>query len=237
MKMLSSRADWEKYWQSLQHQPQVIHQELLKNLQKITTVQGKKILEVGAGMAGDSLFLAQKGAQVVVLDFSQKALEKIKRSALRQKINLQTILADARNIPFPDGSFDIVFHQGFLEHIKDPHPYLLEQKRILKNKGILVVDVPQRFTTYTVKKHLEIFKKKWFAGWETEYSVGQLENLIRKEGFQIVSSYGWGYYGKLYQLRHLKLGKWYESVWKKIESSRLKLYLTFSIGVVAKKFD
>jgi len=235
MEQKSTKKQWEEYWQSLNHQPQVIHQDLLDNLLEATDVRGKKVLEVGAGMGGDGLFLAKKGARVTVLDFSSKALEKIRASAKKEKIDLETVLADAQKLPFTDQSFDIIFHQGFLEHFRRPEPYLLEQKRVLKKEGLLVVDVPQRFTTYTIKKHLLIWQKKWFAGWEREFSIKELENFLKDCGLEIVRSYGWGYYGKLYKLRHLELGSWYQKVWQRIESSRLGLYLTFSIGVIAQK--
>lgn len=231
----STKSHWEKYWQSQDHQPQVIHQELLDNLQKATKIKDKKILEIGVGMGGDSLYLAKKGAKVTVLDFSPEAIKKIEASAKKDKVSLETVLADAKEMPFKKEAFDLVFHQGFLEHFPEPKPYLLEQKRVLKKKGFLVVDVPQRYTTYTLKKHLKMRQGKWFAGWEKEFSIGELENLLEQCGFEILRSYGWGYYGKLYQVRHLKLGRWYQWLWEKTESSRLKLYLTFSIGVVAKK--
>lgn len=231
----STKAHWEKYWQSQNHQPQTIHQELLDNLQKVIKIKGKKILEIGVGMGGDSLYLAKKGGLVSVLDFSEEALKKIKTSARKEKVNLETVLADAKKVPFKKETFDIVFHQGFLEHVRDTKTHLLEQKRVLKKGGFLIVDVPQRWTTYTLKKHIKMWQGEWFAGWEREFSIGELENLLRQRGFQIIQSYGWGYYGKLYTIRHLRLGQWYRRVWDRIESSRLKLYLTFSIGVVARR--
>lgn len=231
----SNETYWEKYWISKNHQPRVIHKELLDNLQKTVDVKGKKILEVGAGMGGDSLYLARKGAKVTVLDFVPEALAAIRESAKKKKVDLKLVLTDAKKIPFNDCFFDVVFHQGFLEHFPNPESYLLEQKRVLKKGGILVVDVPQKFTTYTIKKHLQMWQGKWFAGWEKEFSVGELEKILKKAGFLVVRSYGWGYYGKLYNLRRLNLGFWYRWLWRKIESSRLKLYLTFSIGVVARK--
>lgn len=231
----STKADWQKYWVSEDHQPQVIHEDLLDNLQRVIEIKGKKILEIGGGMGGDSLYLAKEGAEVTVLDFVKEALNKIKISAKKQKLDLQIVLADARKMPFKDRTFDIVFHQGFLEHFHDPLPLLHEQWRVLKNKGIIVVDVPQKYTTYTIKKHVAMWQKKWFAGWEMEYSIGELEKLLTKCGFKIISSYGWGYYGKLNKIRHLNLGNWYELLWEKIEASRIKLYLVFSIGIVAEK--
>lgn len=235
MRKTSTKLDWQTYWQSIDHQPTVTHPELLENLGKSIDIKNKHVLEIGAGMGGDSLYLARHGAFVSVLDFTQEALDKINQEADKNKIRIKTILADAKNIPLPDNSIDIVFHQGFLEHFVDPNPFLTEQHRILKKGGILVVDVPQKFTTYTLKKHWQMRQGKWFAGWETEFSIGQLEGLLRRNGFRVLRSYGWGYFGQLNNLRNLKLGKFYEQIWHKIEASRLKLYLNFAIGVVAKK--
>jgi ubiquinone/menaquinone biosynthesis C-methylase UbiE len=235
MKRKSTKADWERYWQSQDHQPQGIHQALLQNMEKFISVKGKKILEVGVGMGGDSLYLAKKGAQVTVLDFSEAALKQIKTSAQKEKVSLETVLADAQKMPFQKETFDIVFHQGFLEHFPDPQPYLLEQKRVLKKGGLLVIDVPQKWTTYTLKKHFQMWRGQWFAGWEKEFTAPELEKAVQKAGFEILTTYGRDYYGKLYQIRHLKLGCWYQKIWEKIEQTRLKLYLTFSLGVVAQK--
>jgi ubiquinone/menaquinone biosynthesis C-methylase UbiE len=231
----STKEHWEDYWQSKNHQPQVIHTDLINNLVKITAIKNKKILEIGAGMGGDSLYLAEKGARVTVLDFSREAIENIKKSSVREGVNIETVLADAKETPFKDESYDIVFHQGFLEHFADTRPYLLEQRRIIKKGGLLVVDVPQRYTTYTIKKHWLMWRKKWFAGWEKEFSINELERLLKENKFLVLKSYGWGYYGKLHWLRSLKLGKCYQRLWGFIEKSKIKLYLNFSIGVIAQK--
>jgi len=95
--------------------------------------------------------------------------------------------ANAFKIPVPDATFDIVFHQGLLEHFKDPLPLLEEQFRVLKPGGFLLVDVPQRYHIYTVIKHTLIFLNKWFAGWETEFSIGRLTKLLTQSGFIINS--------------------------------------------------
>ena len=33
-------------------------------------------------------------------------------------------------MPFRDGAFEVVFHQGLLEHFRDPRPLLRENARI-----------------------------------------------------------------------------------------------------------
>lgn len=235
MAKISTRDHWKDYWKRPDHQPVVRHEELLENLLAITSVKGKKVLEVGAGMGGDSIFLAKKGANVTVLDFTNEALTSIRSNATKERVRIETVQADARSMPFKTNTFDIVFHQGLLEHFKNPREILDEQIRVLKPGGFLLVDVPQRFTTYTIKKHIRMFMGKWFAGWEREFSIGELEKLTRQSGLKLVRSYGWGYYGKLHGLRFANLGIWYEKLWRKIEKSRSKLYLCWCIGVIAQK--
>ena len=193
MAKISTKDHWNDYWNRPDHQPIVTHEELLSNLLATTSVKGKKILEVGAGMGGDSIYLAKKGASVTVLDFTKKALQLIRKNATREKVNIGTIQADARRMPFKDNMFDIIFHQGLLEHFKNPKELLEEQKRVLKPGGHLLVDVPQRYTTYTIKKHILMWMGKWFAGWEREFSIHELEHLVRSAGLVPVGSYGWGY--------------------------------------------
>lgn len=235
MTKISTKIHWQTYWNSSDHQPMVQHKELLANLLATTSVKGKKILEVGAGMGGDSIFLAKKGASITVLDFTKEALQLIRQNARREGVEIKTIQADARNMPFKDNSFDIIFHQGLLEHFKNPQELLVEQKRILKSGGYVLIDVPQRYTTYTIKKHLLMMTGRWFAGWEREFSIHELEQLVKASGFVPICSYGWGYYGRLHNVRYAKVGSWYKNFWKFIESTRMKLYLNWCIGVIAQK--
>jgi len=98
-----------------------------------------------------------------------------------------------------------VFHQGLLEHFRDPMPLLRENVRSLKKDGILLVDVPQRWHLYTAVKHALIAAGRWFAGWETEFSIGELTRLMSRAGVRVVRRYGaWMVPGLAY--RSLRLG-------------------------------
>ena len=113
---------------------------------------------------------------------------------------MHRVRADALRMPFRDGSIDVVFHQGLLEHFRDPLPLLRENVRVLAPDGILLVDVPQRFHLYTVLKHFLIAIGRWFAGWETEFTIGELERLMRTAGVTVTRRYGsWMVPGLLYR--------------------------------------
>lgn len=235
MEKTSTKEHWQSYWKTPDHQPPVIHEEMLEELQKVVNVKGKKILEVGAGMGGDSVYLAKQGALVTALDYTDEALGAIREHAKIEGVELSAKLGDTRELPLNDESFDVVFHQGLLEHFRDPLAILKEHVRVLRNGGYLVVDVPQEYTTYTIKKKIAIARGTWFAGWEQAFTIGELEHFMRDAGLTVVRSYGWGYYGQLHALRNLKLGDWYESLWRRIERSRAKLYICWCIGVIGQK--
>lgn len=55
-------------------------------------------------------------------------------------------------LPFRDKSFDIIFHQDVVEHVEKPFLFLLEQYRVLKKGGILIVGTPNLFRPINVLK-------------------------------------------------------------------------------------
>jgi SAM-dependent methyltransferase len=180
-------------------------------------VRGRRVLEVGAGSGRDSVALASEGAIPFILDYSMASLETARRVARRHGVQPHLIRADALRLPFRDGAFDALFHQGLLEHFRDPMPLLQENVRALAPGGLVLVDVPQRWHPYTLLKHAMIATGTWFAGWETEFTIGQLERLLGRAGARVVGRYGaWMVPGLFYRsLRALLL---------KSKVARLPLY-------------
>jgi len=163
---------------------------ILREIFRVGDPKGMRVLEVGAGTGRDSVALAKAGAEVITLDYAPRSLELIRQASTAAGVDVGMVGGDGLALPFADGSFDLVFHQGLLEHFRDPMPMLHEHTRVLKPGGQLLVDVPQRYHYYTLGKHVLMAMDKWFAGWETEFSVGELEGLMRDAGLEITHAYG-----------------------------------------------
>jgi SAM-dependent methyltransferase len=151
-------------------------------------VKGKACLEVGAATARDTAELARMGAFAVALDYSPSAL----RLAARVSAGTGAVLVcgDAFALPFRDGVFALVFHQGVLEHFRKPGGLLRENARVLSDDGLVLVDVPQTIHPYTMVKKLLIMTGAWFAGGETQFTRRSLEALLEGSGLEPRRAYG-----------------------------------------------
>lgn len=200
---------WEEWAAKVDYEPDIRqHREerqalyrLLLDGSRLCTDRPVRILEVGCGTAIDSHLLAEEtGHPVVAVDRSIQAIQVARRTSARFTGRAQLLVGDASALCFPDRTFDVVFSQGLLEHFRDPKPLLLEQVRVLKPSGSLIVDVPQTFAgfgLYSLRKHWKIRRGTWPWGWETQYSYPQLKRLGRSVGLAPVGVAGYGYDGLL----------------------------------------
>jgi len=69
---------------------------------------GMNVLDVAAGTGNASIPAAQAGADVTASDLTPELLEAGKQRAEAAGVELEWVEADAENLPFDDGSFDVV---------------------------------------------------------------------------------------------------------------------------------
>ncbi|GAA3637141.1 class I SAM-dependent methyltransferase [Kineosporia mesophila] len=102
-------------------------------------VDGRDVLEVGAGTADSSAWLRSVGARTVATDISSAMLH---RSPDHPDGPPPRLVCDARVLPFADASFDIVFTAyGALPFVADPERVHAEVARVLRPGGRWVFSV------------------------------------------------------------------------------------------------
>lgn len=81
------------------------------------------------------------------------------------------ILYDGKNFPFENNSFDFLYHTEVLEHIIDPHLFLSECNRVLKENGSMFFSVP-----FQARYHYIPFDYY-------RYTPAGLKNILENAGF------------------------------------------------------
>ena len=106
--------------------------------------EGKRVLDMGCGAAGKSLYYAGMGAQVVGVDivphYESEAYALAEKLGLRDRFTFHLGSADA--LPFVDGSFDTIIMNDFMEHTADPEATLREALRLLSPEGRIYINFP-----------------------------------------------------------------------------------------------
>ena len=69
---------------------------------------GMRVLDVAAGTGNAAIPAARAGASVTASDLTPELLDAGRRTAEAEGVELEWVEADAENLPFEDGSFDVV---------------------------------------------------------------------------------------------------------------------------------
>lgn len=101
-------------------------------------VEGTRILEVGVG-TGKNLQYYPAGAEMIAIDLSEKMLERAKRKASEQKLEVHLQQMDVQKLEFADKSFDTVVASFVFCSVPDPVRGLMEVKRVCKEGGKVVL--------------------------------------------------------------------------------------------------
>lgn len=96
-------------------------------------------LACGTGYGAVGLAAAALAGEVHAADLSVKMLQRCRENALGARVRVRLALADAEQLPYADGSFDLVVARGALHHVPSPPAALREIRRVLEPGGTAVV--------------------------------------------------------------------------------------------------
>lgn len=167
--------------------------ELLEN--------GERMLDVACGNGGLVLMAAKKFREVYGVDISSERILKAKKQALEKNLkNFVFKRYDVDNgLPFEDKYFDSVTAVAALAFFFDPYFVMHEFHRVLRRKGILIIEVPN--LAYLPRRLNLIFGKLpkvsfpetgWDGGHLHYFTQGSLRKLLEDSGFEIIQITGSG---------------------------------------------
>lgn len=163
-------------------------------------LEGKKLLDYGAGDGWNTICFAKAKANVTAMDISEKGVELIKKKASANSVN-EYVHAEVQNCygtTFESNTYDIIYGGGILHHL-DVEAAGKEVSRILHPGGVAVFFEPIRDTKIMdYVKAVVFFFLRRKALKETEHeapitttkihSLEQYFNVVRFRYFNILTS-------------------------------------------------
>lgn len=150
----------------------------IKNLKTFYKSNEKlKLLDIGCREGDYSIVAIREGFEVISVDINSQTTLK------------NFVLADIRKLPFKDRCFDCIIAFDVIEHVAETHYALSECRRVIKDKGKIVISVPNNDLLvriyFKVTKRIPLSTDK---AHKVVYTHRQWQKIIRSV-FQIEGIY------------------------------------------------
>jgi len=164
--------------------------ELQTLLFSLIPKDSKKILDIACGTGKSTELLLKSGLEVYGCDHDSLMVEEAEKQANNNNLNINYKVADVKNLPYEDSTFDVVTI-GTAFHFFVDEKSISEIKRVLKKNGLIYIY--WTLTTKEIPKEDEIPGSIFESyGWvRIPSELRNLENIssfLLKSGFENVST-------------------------------------------------
>jgi tocopherol O-methyltransferase len=165
-------------------------------LQWAEVTQAEHILDVGCGIGGSSLYLAEKFAATATgITLSPVQARRATARAQTAGVAAHFQVADALQMPFADQAFDLVWSLESGEHMPDKAKFLQECYRVLKPGGTFILvtwchrETADRPLTADEQKHLADIYRVYCLPYVI--ALSQYATIAQAIGFQAMRTADW----------------------------------------------
>lgn len=153
------RSAWEPYTHL---QEMARHEIEIFELLERVVLPGSRVLEIGIGdgRAVRMIAAAQPSARFFGVDITDAV----------RLAPCPSACADARQLPFPDHTFDVVFSLGVVEHFSQTAIAVREHARVARPGGYVVITTP-RLSAVTLQRWYRYVRNRG-------YRVGSFETVL-----------------------------------------------------------
>ena len=151
----------------------------------------ERVVDIGCGWGTFSFVLAERAAEVVGVDFSERSIAICERRlAGEPRPNLRFVCADGGHTGLEAGAWDLVLAADLFEHLypDDSARVAAEAYRLLRPGGRFAVWTPHRGHILEILKNHDILLRRDVS--HVDYkSMARMRGLMRDAGFDIERAY------------------------------------------------
>ncbi len=185
---------WEKIWnQKLAYTDRRRRLTTAREKIRILTDRGtkfldKRVLDIGCGDGTTLKHLAESyRCRGYGIDIAPSAITIARQVSAVQNIFYR--VADGRELPFPNDTFDVVLSWGVIEHDQTYHQAVAESRRVLRSGGILILIQPHILSFAVVQEYWLRLTGKWPYGEQIDFSAAAMKTMMRQHGFHRVTTW------------------------------------------------
>lgn len=113
------------------------------SLRLLGSLEGKRVLELGAGAGHNAVAIARQGAHVICVDPSHRRLELVRNAADREEVRVEVHQSDLAELAFVRAdTIDVVLSVYALASVPDLDRVFRQVHRVLRSESPIVVSIP-----------------------------------------------------------------------------------------------
>lgn len=191
MRPLTDVQYWEREWW-VRERPRKLRVyrdfdfETVRLLRSAAGDGALRVLEIGAGGSRVLPYLARKDSHKVFgSDFSFRGCQLLRANLVLEGVEGDVVCEDLFNSALRDGTFDVVYSSGLIEHFEDTTAVIQQHLRVLKPGGRLVLIVPnfqgvqgrivRQLAPRLWERHF-VFGPEWLAGCLREFNLERVRS-------------------------------------------------------------
>jgi len=128
------------YWIRGDESKETAQIQMIEHLAQLAGMKaGMRVLDIGCGFGGTSVYLAQKyGAHATGITISPVQVQMGKDAAAKAKVDAKFLLMDAEKMQFAE-PFDLLWSMESISHYHDPGKFFASAAKLLKPGGSFAV--------------------------------------------------------------------------------------------------
>lgn len=145
------------YWIRGDESKEAAQTQLIEHLARLADIKtGSRVLDIGCGYGGSSLYLAKKyGANATGITISPVQVQMAKEAAAKRNLDASFLLMDAEEMRFAE-PFDLLWSVESISHYHDPRKFFASAVKFLKPSGCFAL------TDWFQKENISPADKKQF---------------------------------------------------------------------------